>query len=117
MLTELLHRQVALLLTQVSMQRLSIIAVFDEFIGYLLRLDLCATEDDGEDTWVEIHNALQCQVFILGIHHIIDMVHILCTLITTAYNNLFVVMEIGLSHSLHLLTHCGREHQSAMFCR
>ena len=55
---EFLHRQVALLLTQVTMQRLGIIAVLDEFVGNLLCLDLGATEDDGKDTRIVVYDAL-----------------------------------------------------------
>ena len=45
------------------------------------------------------------------------MVHILRALITTTHDNLLVIMQIGLGHTLHLLTHRGREHQGAMFSR
>ena len=50
-LTELLHRQVALLLGEVAMQRLRIIAILNQFVGYLLRLYLRTAENDGEDTF------------------------------------------------------------------
>ena len=46
-LTELLHRQVALLLGEVAMQRLRIIAILNQFVGYLLRLYLRTAENDG----------------------------------------------------------------------
>ena len=116
-LTELLHRQVTLLLGEVAMQRLRIIAILNQFVGYLLRLYLRTAENDGEDTGIEIYDTLQRQVFILGIHHIIDVIHILCTLITATNHDLFVIMQIGLRHTLHLLTHRGREHQGAVFSR
>ena len=116
-IAEFLHREITLLLGEISMQRFGIITVFNQFIGYLLRLYLRTAENDGEDTGIEIYDTLQCQVFILGIHHVIDMVHILCTLITTTNHNLFVIMQIGLCHTLHLLTHRGREHQGTMFSR
>ena len=92
MVAELLHGQVALLLTEITMQRLGIIAVLDEFVGNLLCFQFCATEDDGEDTWIEIDDTLQCQVFVLSVHHIIYMVNVLSTLVTTTHHNLLVVM-------------------------
>ena len=59
MLTELLHRQVALLLAEVTMQRLSVIAVFDEFVSHFLGLHLRAAEDNGEDARVVVHQSFQ----------------------------------------------------------
>ena len=56
MIAELLHRKVSLLLTQVAMQRLGIIAILDEFVGNLLRLDLGATEDDGKNTRIVVYD-------------------------------------------------------------
>jgi len=38
MLAELLHRQVALLLREVAVQRLGVVAVAYQFVGHLLRL-------------------------------------------------------------------------------
>ena len=81
MLTELLHRQVTLLLTQVAMQRLCIIAILNQLISHLLCLHLRTTEDDSKDARIEVYDTLQCQVLILSIHHIVDMVHVLSTLI------------------------------------
>ena len=117
MVTELLHGKVSLLLTQITMQRLCIIAVLNQFVCYFLRFDLRATEDNGKDTWIIVNDTFQREILILGIHHIIDMVHILSTLITTTHHNLLVVVQVFLGHTLHLLTHGGREHQRVMFCR
>ena len=112
--TELLHRQVALLLRKVAMQRLRIITVFDEFVGNLLRLNLRATEYDGEDTGIIINDAFQRQILILGVHHIIDMVHVFGPFVTAAHHDFLIVVQIFLSHALHLLAHRGREHQRVM---
>ena len=114
--TELLHRQVALLLTQVAVQRFGIITVFDEFVGNLLRLDLRATEDDGEDARIVVYDAFQGEILVLGVHQIIDVVHVLCTLVTAAHHNLLIVVQVFLGHTLHFLTHRGREHQCVMIC-
>ena len=108
-LTELLHRQVALLLAQVAVQGLGVVAVLDEFIGNLLRFDLRAAEDDGEDVGIEVDNTLQRQVFIPGMHHVIDMVHVLGALVARAHDNLFVVVQIVFGDAFHLLVHRSRE--------
>ena len=93
MITEFLHRQVTLLLGEVAVQRLGIIAVADELVGNLLRLDLRTTEDDGEDARIVVDDALQGEVLVFGVHHIIDVVDALCTLVTTTYYYLLVVVQ------------------------
>ena len=74
------------------MQRLRIITVFDEFVGNLLRLNLRATEDDGEDTGIIIDDAFQRQILILGVHHIIDMIHVFGPFVTTAHDDFLIVV-------------------------
>ena len=92
MLAELLHGEVALLLTQVAMQRLCVVSILDKFVGNLLRFNLCPAEDNGKNAWVVIHDALQCQVFVTRIHHIINVVHVLGTLVSASHYNLLVVV-------------------------
>ena len=116
-LTELLHRKVTLLLTQITMQRLSIITIPNQFIGYLLCLYLRPTEDDGKDLGIVIHDTFQSEVLVFGVHQIIDMVHVLCTLVATTYYDLLIVVKILLCDTLHLTAHGGREHQGAVFSR
>ena len=108
---EFLHRQVTLLLTQVTMQRFRIIAVLNKFVGYLLRLNFRTAEDDGEDAGVIVYDALQGEILVFGIHQIVDVVYVLGTLIARAHNNLLIVVQILLGDALHLSAHCGREHQ------
>ena len=93
------------------MQRFSVVAVLDEFVGHLLCLNLRTTEDDGEDAGIVVNDALQCQVFVFGIHHIIYMVYVLGTLVAAAHHNFLVVVQIALGNALYLLTHGGREEQ------
>ena len=113
-LAELLHGQVALLLRQVTVQRLGVVAVLDELVGYLLRFYLRAAEDDGEDFGVVVHDALQCQVLVLCVHHVIDVVNVLGTLVARAHDDGLVVLQILCCHALHLAAHRGREHQRAV---
>ena len=110
-LAELLHSEVALLLREVAVERLGVVAVLYQFVGYLLGLYLGAAEDDGEDARIVVDNAFQRQVFVLGVHHVVDMVHILGSLIAAAHHNLLVVVQVVARYGLYLLAHGGREEQ------
>ena len=81
MTAELLHRQVTLLLGEVAVERLGIVAVVDELVGYLLRLTLCATEYYRIDSGIIVDDALQRKVFVLGVDQIVDMVDVFGTLV------------------------------------
>ena len=81
-LAELLHGQVALLLTEVSVECLGIISILDEFVGNLLCFYLSATEDDGKDARIEIYHSFQCEIFITCIDQIIDVVHMFSTFVS-----------------------------------
>ena len=59
------------------MQGLCIVAILDEFVGNLLRFDFRTAENNGENVRMEVDNTLQCQIFISGMHHIIDVIHVL----------------------------------------
>ena len=116
-LAELLHGLVALLLREVAVQRLGVVAVLDQLVGYLLRLQLRAAEDDGENLGEVVHDTLQRQVLVLRMHHIIDVVHILGTLIARAHDDGLVILQVMLGHLLHLTAHRGREHQRGVLLR
>ena len=109
MLAELLHSQVALLLREIAVQCFGIVAVSNQFVSHLLCLYLGTAEDDGKDAWVVVHQSFQCQILVLGIHHIVDMVHVLGTLVAAAYYNLLVVVQIPLGYALYLAAHGGGE--------
>ena len=116
-MTELLHGEVALRLTEVAVQTLGIIAVLDQLVGNLLRLNLRPAEDNGEDARIEVNNALQSQILIPGVHHVIHMVHILGTLVPTAHHNLLMVVQVVQRYLLDLLAHGSREEQGITLCR
>ena len=99
------------------MQRLGVVAVLDQLVGYLLRLQLRAAEDDGENLGEIVHDTLQRQVLVLRMHHIIDVVHILGTLIARAHDDGLVILQVMLGHLLHLTAHRGREHQRGVLLR
>ena len=111
MLAEFCHGEVTLLLRKITMKCLRIVAVAYQFVGHLLRLQFRTAEDDGKDARIIVHDTLQCGIFILGIHHIIDMVHVLGTLITAAYDDFLRVVEEVLGYLLDFLAHRCREEQ------
>lgn len=111
MLAEFLHRQVTLLLAEVTVEGLGVVAVLDELVGNLLRLELRTAEDDGEDTRVIVYDTLQGQILVLGVNEIVDVVDMLGALITAADNDLLIVVEILLRDLLNLLAHRGGEEE------
>ena len=99
------------------MQRLGVVAVLYQFVGHLLRFQLSAAEDNRKNAWIVIYNAFQRQIFILGIHHVIDGVNALGALVAATHNYLFVVVQILFGYTLYLFAHSGREHQRVMIGR
>ena len=93
------------------MQRLGIVAVLDELVGYLLRLQLRAAEDDGKDTRIVVNDTLQGQILVLGVHHIVNMVHVLGALVAAAHHDLLRVVQVALGYALYLAAHRSREEQ------
>ena len=77
MVAEFLHRQITLALREVAVQTVGIIAVVDKFVGNLLSLFLGAAEDDTVYIRAVIDNSFEGKIFIVGLHHIIYMAHIL----------------------------------------
>ena len=113
-LAELLHGKVALLLGKVAMQGIGIVAIANQVVCHLLRLHTGTTEDNGIDARIEIHQTFQRQVLILGMHHIIDVIHVLSALVATAHLNLALLLQVVLGDTLDLLAHGSTEKQCAM---
>ena len=109
MVTELLHGEVTLLLTQVAMQSLGIVTVLDELVGDVLCLQLGAAEDNRKDAWIEIDDTLQGEILVLGVHEIVDMVDVLGALVARAHHDFLVVVQIVEGYLLDVLAHGGRE--------
>ena len=114
---ELLHGEVALLLTQVAVQRFGIVSVANKLVGNFLRLDLGTAKDDGEDTWIEVYQTFQGQIFILGVHHIIYVVHLLGTLVATSYHNFLIVVKVVFGYLFNLAAHRCRKEQGVAIGR
>lgn len=74
-LAEFLHRQVTLLLRKVAMQRVGIVTILYELVGHFCVSMRVQAEDDGINLGIIIHDTLQGQVFVLGMHHVIHVVH------------------------------------------
>ena len=110
-LAELLHGQVALVLREVAVQGLGVVSVLDELVGNLLRLQLGAAEDDGEDARMEVNDALQGEVFVLCVHEIVDVVDVFGALVARTNHDFSVVVQVGLGDALNLAAHRSREHQ------
>ena len=110
-LSELLHRQVALLLRKIAVQGLRIIAVANQHVGHFLRFKARATKHYGIYPWIIVYYALQSQILILGLYQIVNMVHAFGSLIAAAHYNLLVVVQIVLGNSLNFAAHRGRKEQ------
>ena len=108
-LAEFLHREVALLLAKVAMQCFCVVSVVYQFVGDLLCFALGTAEYNGENMRIIVYNALQSKVFVLGIHHIIYMVHALCALVTATDHYLFCIVKVVLCNLFDLFTHGSRE--------
>ena len=116
-LAELLHREVALLLGQFAVQCIGIVSVLYQFVGNLLCLHTGAAEDDAVDVRVVVGDTLQCQVFVLGVYHVVHMVYILRPLVLVANNNLVGIGEVVLGDTGNLLAHGSREEQCVTVAR
>ena len=89
------------------MQTLGVISVVNQFVGNLLSLKFCAAEDDTEYLGVEIYYTFEGEILVLGMHHIINMVDILSTLIAASHHNFLVFAQVALGYALNLATHRG----------
>ena len=81
-ITELVHRQITLSLGELSMERLSIIAVANQLIGDILGLQTGTAEDYGLNLRIEVSHTFQSIVFVFSLNKIIDMVHVLSTFVS-----------------------------------
>lgn len=113
-LPELLHREVALLLREVAVERVGVVAIAYEVVGHLLRLHARAAEDDGVYLGVVVDEALEGVVAVLGAYHIIDVVDVLGALVARAYLYLALVREVAAGYALYLAAHGGGEEQRAV---
>ena len=110
-LTELLHHGIALRLREVAVQSIGIVTVLNQFGGDFLSGGACAAEDNAIHTRQIVANALQCQVFIVGTHHVVDVAHVGRTLVSCADDILLWIVHIVFGDRRNFGWHGGREHQ------
>ncbi len=92
---EFLHHHVALLLREVAMERVGVISVAYKVFGHLLGVASCAAENDGVDVGRVVSDALERQVFVAGIDHVVDVAHVGGAFVAGAYNELHGVVHVS----------------------
>ena len=108
-LAELLHDDVTLLLREFAVEGVGVIAVLDELVGDFLRLLARAAEDDAIDLRIKVHDAFQGEIFILGVDHVVHVVHVLVSFILHADGDFLRVMQVIFGNAGYLRAHRGRE--------
>ena len=116
-LAELLHHGIALCLREIAMQRIGIITVLDELRRHLLCSGTGAAKDDAINPRQVVHNALECQILLLGIHHIVDVMHIGAALVARAHHILLRIVHVVLGNLGNFAWHGGREEQHLAVAR
>ena len=108
---EFFHHNVALLLRKVAMKGVGVISVVDEVIGHFLGFAFCAAEHYGVDAGVVVGDALEGEIFVAGVDHIIDMSHVGSAFVACADHELNRIVHIGLGYFAYFGRHGGREHE------
>ena len=99
------------------MQRLGVVAVVYQLVGYLLRLALRAAEYYGEDFGIVVHDALKGEVFVLGVDHIIYVVDVFGALVAASHHDFLRVGEVVARYLFDFLAHRCREEQRVAVLR
>ena len=115
--SELLHRQVALLLRQIAVQTVGVITVGYQFVGYLLRVLLGAAEHDAVYVRAIVHHPLQRQILVVCLDHVVYVAHVLGALVAVAGHELHRLVHEPSRYVGYLLGHRGREHQHLALLR
>ena len=108
---EFLHGQVALRLREVAVEAVGVVAVGYELVGYLLCLALGAAEDDAVDVGVVVGHTLEGEVFVVGLHHIVDVLDVVGAFVLVAGYEFHRILHELAGYAGYLLGHRGREHQ------
>ena len=117
MLAKFLHRQVALRLRKIAVERLRVVAVFDQSVGHFLRLQARAAKDNTVDLRIIVDDALQCVIFIARLHKIIRMVDVFSPFIARSDHDFFMVVQIIAGYALNLAAHRRGEKQRVSILR
>ena len=70
-----------------------------------------AAEDNAVDAWTIVGNTFQSEVFVAGMHHIIDVPHVFGAFVARTNYYFLGVVHVVLGNSLDFGGHCGREQQ------
>ena len=116
-IAELAHHYVALLLREVTVKRVGIVAVGNQFVSDFLSVAACAAEHDSIDVWIVVGDAFKGEIFVARVHHIIYMCDIGCALIAHTHHDFLWRMHIALGYSAHFGRHGRREKQHLAFVR
>ena len=74
----------------------------------------CAAEDDAVDIGIIVGDAFESLVFVFGMHHVVDVAHVLGPLVAAAHHNLLRVVHVGAGNLLDFARHGGP--RRAAFC-
>ncbi len=108
---EFLHHDIALLLREVAVERLGVIAFLTETVGNLLCVASRAAEDDAVDIGRVVDNALEREIFVAGIDHIVYVLDVGGAFVARANHKLHGVMHVFFCDASDFGRHRGREHQ------
>ncbi len=108
---EFLHHYVALLLGEVAVEGFGVVAVADEVVGYLLGVAAGAAEDYGVDVGRVVDHALEGQIFVAGVDHVVDVAHVFCSFVAGSDHEFLVVFHVALGNLEDVRRHCGGEEQ------
>ena len=110
-LAKLLHHRVALCLRQIAMQGVGVVAVLDELRCHLLGTGASAAKDDAVDARQVVDYALEGEVLVARLDHIVEVAHVGRALVACAGDKLHRVVHVVLCDSGNLARHGGAEEQ------
>ena len=110
-IAKLLHGEITLLLTEITVQCFGIVSITYQLVSNFLCFKLCTTKDNCKDARIKVDQSFQSRVFIFCIHQIIDMIHLLGTLVTTSNDNFLMIIQIISGNLFNLATHRCRKKQ------
>ena len=97
------------------MQRVGIVSVFYQCVGYFLCFEPGAAEDDAVYAGIVVGNTFQGQIFVFGVYEIVDVFYILCPFVFAADNDFPGRMHVFFCDTAYVGRHGGREKQHTSF--
>jgi len=109
--TKLVHHVIALLLREVAVKGIGAVTVFDEFVGDFLGFYFGTAKNDAVNAGVIVGNTLEGQVFVLGVDHVVDVLHIGRAFVFVANDDFFGVAHVFAGDAGDFGWHGGREQE------